>query len=915
MIGTISGDKETAPSDKGQSEDPNAARFSQPMTEIPKAYEPHGVEEKWYPIWESNGYFKPKPGGPKYTITIPPPNVTGSLHIGHALCYSIQDVLIRWKRMQGCETLCVPGTDHAGIATQNVLEKNLRAEGLSRHDIGREEFLRRTWSWVNQYGGVILQQLRRLGCSFDWERGRFTMDEGYVAAVMECFVRWWEAGLIYRGKRVINWCPRCLTAISDIEVEHEDRPSKLYHLRYPFKDGTGYVVVATTRPETMLGDTAVAANPSDQRYSALFGKTLVLPLVGREIPLIADDYAKAEFGSGAVKVTPAHDLNDFEAGLRHDLPRIIVIEEDGTMSPAAGERYAGLDRFEGRKKVLEDLEAQGLIEMIEEYTVPTATCARCATIIEPLLSEQWFVRMKELAAPAIDVVKQGRVRFFPDRYEKTYLEWMENIRDWTISRQLWWGHRIPVWKTPDGEYIVARSEAEAVAASGGRPLTQDEDVLDTWFSSALWPHAVLGWPLETEDLKRYYPTSVLITARDIIYLWVSRMIMTGLYFRKKIPFSDVYIYATVLNEKGKRMSKSLGTGLDPLDLISIYGSDALRFSLLVRAARGQDIKFAQLDKGRQPQVEEARNFANKIWNASRFVLMNLDGADDVKAEWVPSDALADRWILAQLNSVIEQVTLALDEYRMNEAAQGLYRFFWDDFCDWYIELSKGSVTSRDANRETLAAKSRIVFILETSLRLLHPLMPYITEEIWQRLPHEGPSIMMANWPEPEAARDDPEARVQMGLLISLITKVRNIRSEYNIPPQTKLKLYVAARSQEALALIAENEEAIKRLARLDEIVVGDTLPVLESAARGIVEGLEIGVPLGAVIDIAKEKDRISKEIAKKETDARNLATRLDNPSFVERAPQDVVGEARLKHTELVTEIEKLRSTLNVLTGA
>ncbi|HET9531525.1 MAG TPA: valine--tRNA ligase, partial [Blastocatellia bacterium] len=632
------------------------------MTEIPKAYEPHSVEKKWYPVWEERGYFKPSGKGETYCITIPPPNVTGSLHIGHALCYSLHDLLIRWRRMQGYNTLCVPGTDHAGIATQNKLEKELRKEGISRHDLGREAFVEKVWQWVDEYGGVIIEQLRRLGCSFDWDRTRFTMDERYIEAVFECFVRWWEAGFIYRGTRVINWCPRCSTAISDIEVKHEDRAAKLYHLRYPFKDGSGHVVVATTRPETMLGDTAVAVNPADERYTHLVGKVIVLPLVGREIPLIADDYAKPEFGSGAVKVTPAHDLNDFEAGLRNNLSQVVVIATDGRMTSESGASYVGLDRFEARERVLRDLEAQGLVEKIEDYTVPTALCDRCATVIEPLLSEQWFVRMKELARPAIEAVKDGRIRFVPDRYAQTYLNWMENIRDWTISRQIWFGHRIPVWKTEDGEYIVARTEQEAREKARGRRIEQDEDVLDTWFSSGLWPQAVLGWPEKTEDLKKYYPTSVLITSREIIYLWVARMIMSGLYFVDEIPFHDVYIYATVLDEQGRRMSKSLGTGVDPLDMIELYGTDALRFALFVRTAQGQDIKFSKVEQNRQKQVEEARNFANKIWNASRFVLMNLgESKEIVEPKWEPSDALADRWILDALNTTIEQVTAALED--------------------------------------------------------------------------------------------------------------------------------------------------------------------------------------------------------------------------------------------------------------
>src|SRR5215471_16166713 len=879
------------------------------MAELSKAYEPHSVEEKWYPVWDSRGYFKPSGSGARYCITIPPPNVTGSLHIGHALCYSIQDVLIRWKRMQGFDTLCVPGTDHAGIATQNVIEKQLKNEGLTRNDLGREAFVKRTWQWIHETGGVILSQLQRLGCSFEWDRLRFTMDEGYVEAVMECFVEWWEAGLIYRGKRVINWCPRCRTAISDIEVSHEDRPGKLYHLRYPFEDGSGMVVVATTRPETMLGDTAVAANPADERYQKLFGKTVSLPLVGRRIPLIADDYAIAEFGSGAVKITPAHDINDFEVGMRHNLAKVVVIDEGGRMTSDAGERYAGLDRYEARERVLEDLAAQGLIEKIEDYTVPEATCDRCHTVIEPLLSEQWFVRMKDLAQPAIDVVKQGRVKFVPERYERIYLDWMENIRDWTISRQLWWGHRIPVWTTEDGEYIVARSEGDALKKAGGKSITQDEDVLDTWFSSGLWPQAVLGWPKQTPDLEKYYPTSVLTTARDIIYLWVSRMIMSGLYFMKDIPFEDVYIYATVLDEQGRRQSKSLGTGVDPIDVIRLYGADALRFALLVRAARGQDIRFAAIEKDRQAQVEEARNFANKIWNASRFVMMNLGDASGIEARWVPSDALADRWILAELNDAIAQVTSALDEYRLNDAAQTIYHFFWDSFCDWYIELTKSVVSSREVSDEVVAARCRIVYILETSLRLLHPLMPYITEEIWQQLPHKGDSIMVAQWPQSDSASEDQTARARMDTLIALITKVRNIRSEMNIPVQSRLKLWVGTTDAESKDLLNESADQIKRLARVEEITIADVLPETHGAARDVVAGMDIAVPLGGLIDFSKERERIIKEKTKKENEARSLAGRLDNISFMERAPREVVQETRSRHEELIAEIEKLQNTL------
>jgi len=882
------------------------------MTDIPKAYEPRGTEDRWCEFWNSRGYFKPRGEGAPYCITIPPPNVTGSLHIGHALCYTIQDCLIRWKRMQGYDTLCVPGTDHAGIATQNVVEKQIRKEGLTRHDLGRERFIERVWDWVHQYGGVILSQLKTLGCSFDWDRTRFTMDEKYVEAVLEEFVRWWDEGHIYRGKRVINWCPRCLTAISDIEVEHTDRAGKLYHIKYPFKDGSGHVFVATTRPETMLGDTAAVANPTDERYKDLFGRTILLPLVGREIPFLADEYASPEFGTGVVKVTPAHDPNDFEVGLRHNLEKIVVIDEQGKMSADAGARYAGLDRFEARKLVVEDLEAQGFLQKADDYTIPTATCERCHTVIEPLLSEQWFVRMSELAKPAIEAVRDGRISFVPERYKRVYLDWMENIKDWCISRQLWFGHRIPVWKTDDGEYIVARSEQEAVSKAGGRVIVQDEDVLDTWFSSALWPHAVLGWPDKTPDLDRYYPTSVLVTAREIIYLWVARMIMTGFDFMGEIPYSSVYVYATVLNEEGRRMSKSLGTGVDPLDLIAIYGTDALRFSLLVRTAKGQDIRFAGMKEGKQKQVEEARNFANKIWNAARFVLMNVEKSSGIEAKWVPSDALADRWILSELDLTIRQVNEALEDYRINDVGQTLYHFFWDDFCDWYIELSKALVASSEDTQEARNARGRILYVLESSLRLLHPLMPFITEDIWQRLPHSGESIMIAPFPQAREGADDEEARAEMATLINVITRIRNIRSEFNVPNSSRIAVHLSSDDAGARALIQSNLDYIERLARVHVVSSGESIPQLDNAARDIVSGIEIAVPLEGLIDVTKERERLSREVNRKENEASGLATRLQNESFVDKAPAEVVEQARLRHSELLVDIEKLRSTLRSL---
>jgi valyl-tRNA synthetase len=890
------------------------------MTDIPKAYEPHSVEKRWYPFWKEQGYFKPTGESDPYIITIPPPNVTGNLHIGHALCYTIHDTLIRWKRMQGYKTLCLPGTDHAGIATQAVVERQLKqTEKLTRHDLGREKFVERIWDWVDKYGNVIIGQLSSLGCSFDWERLRFTLDESYANAVLECFVKWWDAGLIYRGNRITNWCPQDLTAISDIEVEREDRKGKLYHLRYPYTDGSGCVIVATTRPETMLGDTAVAVNPKDERYTQHLGKAITLPLVGREIPLIADDFVDREFGTGAVKVTPAHDANDYECGLRNNLAQIVIIDARGKMTDEAGENYAGLDRFEARKKVVEDLTALDLIEKIEDYTVPTALCDRCKTVIEPRLSEQWYVKMKEMAQPAIDAVKDGRVRFIPERYNRIYLNWMENIKDWCISRQLWWGHRIPVWYTEDGEVFAARNEEEAKQKAKGKAIRQDEDVLDTWFSSGLWPFATLGWPdLEAKDLQTFYPTNVLITAQEIIYLWVARMIMSGLYFMDEIPFPDVYIYATVLDEKGQRMSKNKGNGVDPLEVISLYGADALRFALLIRTAKGQDIRFAPLEKDadkkpiRHKQVEEARNFGNKIWNASRFVLMNLGEAKNIEAKWIASDNLADRWILAELNKTIEHVNAALDDYRLNDASQTLYHFFWDHFCDWYIELSKSLVASTEQTEEAIAARCRIAYVLEKSLRLLHPLMPFITEEIWQMLPHEGETISIASWPTTDASHEDAEAQAQMEIFIGLITKVRNIRSEVNVPQSSKVKVYLGTNDAATKKLIADNAENIKRLARVEEITVADELPTIEASARAVVAGIDLLIPLEGLIDFAKERERISKEITKRENEAKGLATRLGNPSFVERASADVVQQARERHEELISEIEKLRESLTAL---
>ncbi|MHB1460258.1 MAG: valine--tRNA ligase [Armatimonadota bacterium] len=887
------------------------------LPNIPKVYDPSASEAKWYKYWNESGCFKPRParnGKGSYCITIPPPNVTGSLHIGHALCYTIHDVLLRWKRMQGFEVLCVPGTDHAGIATQNVVEKQLRAKGISRHDLGREAFQEEIWKWVEESGGTILNQFRRMGCSFEWDRTRFTMDEGYVKAIQQCFIDWWEAGHIYRGKRITNWCPRCLTAISDIEVEHVDAKGKLYHLRYPYADGSGYVVVATTRPETMLGDTAVAANPEDARYQPLFGAMVDLPLTGRQIPIIADEHARAEFGTGAVKITPAHDPNDFEVGLRHHLQQIVVIDQHGNMSPEAGEAYAGLSREEARKKILVDLEELGLLDHEEDYTVPQGTCARCHTVIEPSITEQWYVRMKELAQPAIDVVKEGKVRFIPDRFNRLYLEWMENIRDWCISRQLWWGHRIPVWYTEDGEAFAAITEEDALAKSGGRAVTQDNDVLDTWFSSGLWPQAVLGWPEPTDDLKRFYPTSVLITARDIIYLWVARMIMSGMHFMNEVPFNDVYIYATVLDEKGRRMSKSLGTGVDPLELVDTYGADALRYALLSRTATGQDLKFAAVQKGRHSQTEEARNFCNKIWNASRFVMMNLD--DEFLAEYngqlpaVEQRDVLDRWILSRLNQTAKTVNGALDGYNMDDAARAIYSFFWDDYCDWYIEMSKPRLNGDDlAQKRTV--QTVLVYVLDQVLRLLHPFMPFVTEEIWQVIPHIGETIMYSDYPEFDANMDSADAEAKVGQAIEFVRTIRSLRSEIGLDISSKAPVYAVANGPEHASMLAEMLPVLNPLQRVQPVSL---VPELPSDIKPIMDSCrlaDIYMDLGQ-FDVSKEIARLQKEQANIENELTKLLARLNNPSFVERAPAEVVQKERENAAELQARIAKLAGRVTQL---
>jgi valyl-tRNA synthetase len=873
-------------------------------TSLPTVYDPSSVERKWYDFWLDKGYFHADADNcrPKYCITIPPPNVTGSLHIGHALCYSIQDVLIRWKRMQGFNTLCLPGTDHAGIGTQSKVEEELAAEGLTRHDLGREKFLERVWAWKEKHGGQILHQFKTMGFSFDWERERFTMDEGYTDAVLEAFVRLFDKGYIYRGARVINWCPRCHTAISDIEVEYVEQHGHLWHIRYPLEDGSGHVVVATTRPETMLGDTAVTVNPKDKRYATLVGKNVILPLAERVIPIIADDFVDMEFGTGAVKATPAHDPNDFEIGLRHNLPQVIVIGPDGSMTQDAGARYEGLDRYEARQRVVDDLASKGLMEKIDDYTHSVGTCKRCHTVIEPLLSEQWFCRMKELAQPAIDVVKQGKVKFYPDRYARIYIEWMENVRDWCISRQLWWGHRIPVWKCEDcGEYTAARTKLDACSKCGSKSVTQDTDVLDTWFSSALWPFATLGWPKDTPELDCFYPTDVLVTARDIIYLWVARMIFTSLEFLDKIPFDDVYIYATVMNEEGKRMSKSLGTGVDPLDLIDRFGADALRFALLLQAGDNQDIRFS--DK----RVENVRNFANKIWNASRFVIMNLEGAVG-SGQWTvdrESLRLEDRWILSRLNRVAQIVNDAFGRYGLDDAARTLYEFIWNEYCDWYIELAKPRLRGTESERAQVQAI--LHHVLDTTMRLLHPIMPFITEQIWQALPHEGQSIMVASFPEADTSLLDDAAEDQMRKLIEGARVQREMKASRGIPLRQSTRVLLTPSGDD----LTDEERSFLESTAGTCIEVVSEVPTDPGYVASTVPNLGTFY-LKAEVDVEQETTKLKSELDSLNKELSRCLGKLGNQQFLAKAPADVVEKERRIAAELEERKAKLEEQLAAL---
>jgi valyl-tRNA synthetase len=895
--------------------------------EIPKTYDPKQAEESHYSRWEREGYFAPEinqdPSAPVYSIAIPPPNVTGSLHMGHALQHTMMDVLTRYKRMCGYRTLWLPGTDHAGISTQLVVSRELKNEGLSRHDLGREKFVERVWQWKAESGGQITRQMRREGASVDWSRERFTMDEALSRAVREVFVRLYEEGHIYRGARIVNWCPTDQTVLSDLEVERTPQAGKLYHLRYPLANGAGHLTVATTRPETMLGDTAVAVNPNDRRYGDYVGQTIRLPLTDREIPVIADEYVDPEFGTGAVKITPAHDPADYDMGVRHDLPRVFVIDHNARMTVDAGAEFAGLDRYEAREKVVAKFEELGLLEKVVDYEFAISKCERCKTVIEPLISTQWFVRMDEMRDMALDLLKnEGMPVFVPSSYRAVYLNWLENLRDWTISRQLWWGHQIPAWYDEAGNVYVARSEEEARAKAGTDKLTQDPDVLDTWFSSGLWPFSTLGWPDATADLRTFYPTSVLITARDIIFLWVSRMVMKGLKFMGRTPFFDVFITGTILGRDGQRMAKMKRNGVDPLEVFDKYGVDATRLTLA--NVGSSDTRW------NDNQVESYRNFANKIWNAARFCLMNSEGATVGKGfEGEPATwALHDRWIMSRLHRTAREVSEALAGYQFHEAVYALYHFFWDDFCDWYIELSKSDITAVEPGPSRDAARSRALTVLEQALRLLHPFMPFITEELWLRLPGVGehslhqayrgarPTIMLAAYPQSDAALIDERAEADMQSVIELISRVRNIRTELNVKPSEPVKVLVSAGDNGLKRIFDESLPQIMRLTRSSDVQLFDSMPTLPraSARQALSGGVEVAVPLEGLIDFERETERFGRELEKLAREIERLDGQLQNPQFVERAPAEKVEELRQRSADIRQRRAALEEMLEALKG-
>ena len=866
--------------------------------DLAKVYDPKDVEDRTYDFWTKNGYFHAKCDKDlkPYAIVMPPPNITGQLHMGHALDNTLQDAIIRWRRMQGYDALWLPGTDHASIATEAKIVEAMAKEGIKKEDIGREAFLERAWQWKEQFGGRIIQQLKKMGSSCDWDRLRFTMDEGCSKAVREVFVNLYEKKLIYRGERIINWCTHCRTSISDAEVEYEELDGSFWHIRYPLADGSGYVQLATTRPETMLGDTAIAVHPDDERYKDIVGKKVILPIVNKEIPVVADNYVEIDFGTGVVKITPAHDPNDFEVGLRHNLPVINVLTEDGKMNENAG-KYEGMDRYECRKAIVKELEEGGYLVKVEPMKHNVGSCYRCHTIVEPRVSKQWFVKMQPLAEPAIDTVKKGEVKFVPDRFDKIYYHWMENIKDWCISRQLWWGHRIPAWYCSDcGEVIVSKTDPDCCPKCGSKNITQDPDTLDTWFSSALWPFSTLGWPEKTPELEHFYPTNTLITGYDIIFFWVARMIFSGCEHMGKYPFDTVFIHGIVRDSQGRKMSKSLGNGIDPLEVIDKYGADALRFTLVTGNSPGNDMRFSD------EKVGASRNFANKLWNAARYVLMNL--GEDEPAPHIPEDlALEDKWILSKFNTLAKEITDNLEKFELGIAVQKLYDFIWDVFCDWYIEISKIRLQAGGEAAQT--AKDVLVYVLSNTLKLLHPFMPFITEEIWQSLPHDGESIMISKWPEySEALAFDAEEN-EMEKIMEAVRAIRNRRAEMNVAPSKKAKYFVATADKETFEFAGV---FMKRLASASEVEVGDSFDI-DGAVAIVTSDAKIYIPMGELIDFEAERARLNKEKDKALKELDFIDKKLNNPGFVSKAPEAVVQGQRDAAAKLRDKVAMLDESI------
>lgn len=872
--------------------------------ELAKQYDPKEVEDRTYKFWLDGNFFHavPDPEKKPYTIVIPPPNITGQLHMGHALDNTLQDILIRYHRMQGYDTLWLPGTDHASIATEAKIVEAMAKEGLTKDDVGREGFLERAWAWKEKFGGRIIEQLKKMGSSCDWERERFTLDEGCNEAVNEVFCNLYEKGLIYRGERIINWCPHCLTSISDAEVEYEDQAGHFWHLRYPFKDGSGYLELATTRPETLLGDTAVAVNPNDERYKDIVGKTLILPIVHREIPVVADDYVEIDFGTGVVKITPAHDPNDFEVGLRHNLPVINVLTDDAKIVDDYP-KYAGMDRYEARKAIVKDLEEEGALVKVEDYNHNVGTCYRCSTTVEPRVSKQWFVSMKPLAGPAIDAVKNGETKFVPKRFEKVYFHWLENIRDWCISRQLWWGHRIPAWYCDDcGEITVARTAPDKCSKCGSTHIHQDPDTLDTWFSSALWPFSTLGWPnTDSEDFKRYYPTNTLVTGYDIIPFWVMRMMFSGIEQTGQVPFDTVLIHGLVRDELGRKMSKSLGNGIDPLEVIDKYGADALRFTLANGNSPGNDMRYS--DK----KVEASRNFANKLWNAARFILMNLDGSEEAG---LPDElALEDKWVLSLYNDLVKEVTDNLERFELGIAVQKLYDFIWDVFCDWYIELAK--IRLQKGGEPAQCAMRVLIYVMSNVLKLLHPFMPFVTEEIWQSLPHEGASIMVSDWPQYSDALNFSAEEEQMDMIMDAVRAIRNRRAEMNVPHSKRAKIYISTSYVDTFRL---SGEFMQKLAGASEVEVEDGIEI-DGAVCIVTDAAKIYIPMGDLVDFEAERARLNKELASAQKQLDGINAKLSNENFVSKAPAPVVEAQREAARKLNEKIAMLNDSLSKIANA